>query len=125
MPHKFPNLPPDSREEIKKTAYLDIQNKKYRIVYTMTDCIDATKDILKIDVNSNLNDVVHEVNKILKTKLYQRIHLYLKYKYFAHLNDSVENVYNILKTSEYNINFAFVLRKYKNDDYVLIYDIFL
>ncbi|WUR04637.1 uncharacterized protein VNE69_09189 [Vairimorpha necatrix] len=119
------NLPFDSREETKSTAFIKVDDDKFRLVYTKAKGQNIIHDVLKIEINNPLEYVISEIMDLLKLQVYRRIHLFLKYKFFTELADRIEEIYEVLKTSKYNVNFVFVSKKYKEEDYILLYDIYL
>ncbi|KAK6089371.1 hypothetical protein P3W45_001617 [Vairimorpha bombi] len=116
-------LPADTRSEIKQISYIDVNNKKYRLVYTKSTGANLTRDILKIEINYNLEEIIYNIRDILETKKYKRIHVFTKYKYFVQLSDKINEIYSVLNISKYRTNFAYVSKKYKEEDYLLVYDI--
>lgn len=116
-------LPADTRNETKQISYIGINNKKYRLVYTRSTGANLTRDILKIEINYNLEEIIYHIRDILETEKYRRIHLYTKYKYFIQLSDKINEIYRLLNISKYRIKFAYVSKKYKEEDYLLVYDI--
>lgn len=117
------NLPRGSREEERRISYLKIKGKKYRMIYAKSYGDTITKDILKIEVSTDFVRIVPYVKDVLDGKMFNRIHLFVKYSEFLRLEVSIEEIDRILMCEGYEVKFVFIPKEYKQDDYILMYDI--
>ncbi|KAF9761674.1 hypothetical protein NGRA_2465 [Nosema granulosis] len=117
------NLPKGSREEEKRVSYIDINGEKYRMIYAKAYGDTVSKDILKIEVSTDFIKIVPYVKDILEEKMYNRIHLFVKYAEFLKLEISIEEIDRILMCTGYDVKFVYIPKEYKRNDYILMYDI--
>lgn len=122
-------LPSGYREEHKRVVYISHPTKpgkrtKYRLCYTKSDEYDpGNKDVLKVEISYDLEKLVHYIKKILDFRRFERLKVYVKYSEFLRLHDGLERINNDLFTCNYKFKFSFVPNNYKDDDYVLLYEI--
>ena len=117
------DLPTDSIEESKKTSYIEINNNIYRLVYTKAFGNNLKKNILRIEINADLKSVLKTIEEILKKEHYEKIHIYIKYKYFLKLTDNINEIFEKLKSNKYSVIFAYISKNYHDEDYALVYDL--
>lgn len=124
MPNVLNNdLPTDSREESKKTTYVEINNNMYRLVYTKAYGNNLKKNILRIEINADLEKVIKTIEEILNMAHYEKIHIYIKYKYFLNLTSKIDEIFEKLKNTKYSVVFAYISKNYQEEDYALVYDL--
>lgn len=117
------------REEHKKVVYISHptipdRRSKYRLCYTRLNEYDLqNENVLKIEISYDLENLVHYIRRILDLRRFLKLKVYVKYSEFLKLHDGLERINNDLFTCNYKFKFSFVPKNYRNDEYVLLYEI--
>ncbi|ADM11655.1 uncharacterized protein Eint_060470 [Encephalitozoon intestinalis ATCC 50506] len=122
-------LPSGSREEYKKIVYMSHplipgEKMKYRLCYTKpgNQCPE-NNEILRIEISHDLENLVHYIRKILDYHRFRRLRIYVKYSEFLKLHKEMEKIHNDMFTCNYSFKFSFIPNNYRDDEYVLLYEI--
>ncbi|CAD25415.1 hypothetical protein [Encephalitozoon cuniculi GB-M1] len=122
-------LPSGCREEHKRIVYVShptMPDKKikYRLCYTKSSSQDLeNNEILRIEISHDLENLVHYIRKILDYHKFRKLRIYVRYSEFLKLHEEIEKVSNDLFTCNYNFKFSFIPSSYRDDEYVLLYEI--
>ncbi|AFN83143.1 hypothetical protein EROM_060490 [Encephalitozoon romaleae SJ-2008] len=122
-------LPSGCREEYKKIVYVShptIPDKKikYRLCYTKSSGYESeSNEVLRIEISHDLENLAHYIRKILDYHRFKRLKIYVKYSEFLKLHKEIEKVNNDLFTCNYTFKFSFIPSSYKEEEYVLLYEI--
>lgn len=122
-------LPSGCREEYKKIVYvchptIPGRRIKYRVCYTRSgDHPPESSEVLRIEISHDLENLVHYVKKILDFHKFKKLRIYVKYSEFLKLHSEIEKVSNDLFTCNYSFKFGFIPSSYRDDEYVLLYEV--
>jgi hypothetical protein len=120
-------LPSGFKEEQKRIVYIphpDNPERRigYRVCYTKTN-ESRHEDVLKLEISDDLCNLASHIRKILEYRRFTKLRIFVKYREFVRLHDQIEAINDRLFACNYKFRFSFVPGEYREDEYVLLFDV--